>query len=78
MKVVISKDVVFEEDKGWKWNQVTTVLEDEEISWGNCDFIDEDYVLIDEDGAEIHDPPESKSQINESGLRDTPVREGRQ
>ena len=64
MKVVINKDLVFEEDKGWNWNQVTKMLkEEEEIFWGNYDFIDEDYVLNDEDGVEIHDPPESNSQI---------------
>ena len=78
MKVVISRDVVFEEEKGWNWNQVVEVLnEDEEISWGNYDFVDEDYILIDENGAEIHDAPELSSQINESGPSNTPVREGR-
>nr|GEV17079.1 putative RNA-directed DNA polymerase [Tanacetum cinerariifolium] len=78
MRVVISKDVIFEEDKSWNWIHRTEVLnEDEEISWGNYDFIDEDYVLIDEDGVEIHDMPEPNSQINDSGPSSTLVREGR-
>ncbi|KAL4568926.1 hypothetical protein LXL04_024547 [Taraxacum kok-saghyz] len=48
MKVMISRDVVFEEYKGWNWNQNKEGAPvEKELSCGNYDFIDEYYVLID-------------------------------
>ncbi|GJV64548.1 retrovirus-related pol polyprotein from transposon TNT 1-94 [Tanacetum coccineum] len=79
MKVIISKDVIFEEHKSWNWNQrkeVQTV--EKELSWGNYDFIDDDYILIDEHGAEVRNLVEPDQPTNKPGPSTTLVREGRQ
>nr|GEU43594.1 hypothetical protein [Tanacetum cinerariifolium] len=61
------------------WNQrkeVPTV--EKELSWGNYDFIDDDYILINEHGAEVRNLVEPDQPTNERGPSTTLVREGRQ
>ncbi|KAL4568673.1 hypothetical protein LXL04_024288 [Taraxacum kok-saghyz] len=54
-------------------------IADEELTWGNYDFIDEDYILIDANGAEIQEEPVEPAQPTEiPGPSVAPVREGRQ
>ncbi|KAI3768676.1 hypothetical protein L2E82_19506 [Cichorium intybus] len=78
MKVVISKDVVFEEHKGWDWSQGKKVqADDEDLSWGNYDFTD-DYIIINDHGAEVQDLDESDQVTNDPGPSNTLAREGRQ
>nr|GEV46500.1 putative RNA-directed DNA polymerase [Tanacetum cinerariifolium] len=65
--------------KSWNWNQrkeVQTV--EKELSWGNYDFIDDDYILIDEHGVEVRNLVEPDQPTNEPGPSTTLVREGRQ
>lgn len=45
-KVVISKDVIFEEHKSWTWNQAEDGEYGQEIIWGDYDFIDDDYEFV--------------------------------
>nr|GFA76967.1 putative RNA-directed DNA polymerase [Tanacetum cinerariifolium] len=43
IKAITSRDVIFEENKEWNWNQSKkNNVVDEDLSWGNYDFIDED------------------------------------
>ncbi|GJW21496.1 putative RNA-directed DNA polymerase [Tanacetum coccineum] len=45
-KVIVSKDVVFEEHRSWNWNQAENKEDGQEIVWGDYDFIDDDYEFV--------------------------------
>jgi hypothetical protein len=36
-KIVISRDVSFEEDKGWNWGRTTEEVRQDELVWEGCD-----------------------------------------
>ncbi|CAH1423479.1 unnamed protein product [Lactuca virosa] len=77
--VITSRDVIFEEHKGWNWCQdKEESIEIEELSWGNYDFIDKDYVFIDDHGNEQHEVTESDQSNDEVGPNTATFREGRQ
>lgn len=79
MKVVISKDVIFEEQKAWDWSQVKEKENvDEELTWGNYDLFDEEYDFVD-DFTTADDEIQTQEQvISEPGPSSTLAREGRQ
>ncbi|KAL4563757.1 hypothetical protein LXL04_027802 [Taraxacum kok-saghyz] len=48
LKVIIRKDVIFKEHKAWTWDSIKEGEDDKEISWGDYDFIDDDYEFVNE------------------------------
>ncbi|GKC00221.1 retrovirus-related pol polyprotein from transposon TNT 1-94 [Tanacetum coccineum] len=60
LKVIVSKDVIFEEHKSWSWSQGNEGDGVKEITWGDYDFVDDDYEFVNEDSFDqdndvIHD-----------------------
>nr|GEX96297.1 hypothetical protein [Tanacetum cinerariifolium] len=47
LRVIVSKDVIFEEHKTWSWSQNNNEGQVEnEITWGDYDFLDDDYEFV--------------------------------
>lgn len=89
LKVVVSKDVIFEENKSWVWNQVENEQDEKEITWGDYDFAEDDYEFVNEHGANEEDddpatPDHSTPELTsshttpESSPNSSVVGEGRQ
>lgn len=49
-------------------------IEKEQLSWGNYDFIDKDYVFINDHGDEQHEVTESDQSNDEVGPNTTTIR----
>ncbi|KAL4565654.1 hypothetical protein LXL04_029757 [Taraxacum kok-saghyz] len=69
LKVIVSKDVIFEEHKTWNWSPVKEGEDDKEITWGDYDFIDDDYEFVNE---HLSDEKDNYDDENEDTSPPTP------
>nr|GEW91104.1 copia-type polyprotein [Tanacetum cinerariifolium] len=86
LKVVVSKDVIFEEHKCWDWGQTSSAEDEKEIIWGDYGFTNDDYEFVqnpqdDYEPADQHDQEENIDNqtpvIADTGAQSPAIGEGR-
>ncbi|GJU99983.1 putative RNA-directed DNA polymerase [Tanacetum coccineum] len=66
MKVIVSKDVIFEEHKSWNWSRPKEADTETEITWGDYDFPNEDYEFVNENSLNQDNEAEHDELIDDS------------